>query len=405
LNADKKRLDPSYLLLDADPGITEGNSAYLSKFPGRQDLLTYDLMILGDVDPKIFTADDLKNISDFVSHFGGSLITLAGRQFMPDAYAGTPIDDLLPIDILRDQPPGPIGEQDDTPIHLQIAPGAGNETFLQLGADPDQTSEVWGQLPPIYWDARVARLRDGAKSLVVDPDPVKANRDGMMPVIAMHSYGVGQVMFIGTDNLWRWRRNMGEENYTAFWGQVVQAMALPHLLGDKRTQLSVDKSRYFTGEPITVFARVYDDTFQPIERPVIRGTAIAAGQTIPFSMRPVPGAPGNYTATIPASVVGDWRISVETDSSRHVDFEVAQANIEQDATAMNQAGLENLAETTGGKFFREDNLKDLPDLLTQKTEHIQSTVEAELCFTWVYFGVVMGLFTAEWTLRKASQLK
>ncbi|HTW93290.1 MAG TPA: hypothetical protein VMD30_00760, partial [Tepidisphaeraceae bacterium] len=123
LNADSKRLDPNFLLLDADPGITQGNPAFLSKFPDRQDLLQYDLLILGDVDPRTFTADDLTNISDFVSHFGGSVITIAGRRFMPSAYAGTPIDDLLPIDILRDAPAAPIEEEDDTPIELELAPG------------------------------------------------------------------------------------------------------------------------------------------------------------------------------------------------------------------------------------------------------------------------------------------
>ena len=84
-----------------------------------------------------------------------------------------------------------------------------------------------------------------------------------MPVLATQQYGVGQVLYLGTDNLWRWRKN--DDEYPVLWGQIVQGAALGHLLGaSKKTQLSVDKEEYNVGDPVKVFARLYNDSFQPI---------------------------------------------------------------------------------------------------------------------------------------------
>ena len=55
-----------------------------------------------------------------------------------------------------------------------------------------------------------------------------------MPVIAVQQYGLGQVMFIGTDNTWRWRKNAGDFYYTAVWGQIAQRVSIQRLLGEVR---------------------------------------------------------------------------------------------------------------------------------------------------------------------------
>ena len=63
-----RRIQPSFVLLEGDPGITQGEgSPYLAKFPEEKEtLFKYDMVIIGDVDPKVFTEAQLGSVGEFV---------------------------------------------------------------------------------------------------------------------------------------------------------------------------------------------------------------------------------------------------------------------------------------------------------------------------------------------------
>ena len=67
--------------------------------------------------------------------------------------------------------------------------------------------------------------------------------------------------------------------------------------------------------------------------------------------------------------------------------------------------LKEIAATTGGAFFREEDLFKLPDTIRQKTERVRSPLEVELWSSPLYFLLLLGVVTAEWVLRKMSHLK
>ena len=125
---------------------------------------------------------------------------------------------------------------------------------------------------PIYWVARVSRPKPAAEVLLVDPDPARESRFGKMPVMAVQQYGLGQVMYVGTDNTWRWRKNVGDLYYTTIWGQIAQRVSLQRLLGgSKRTQLTTDRQNYITGDRVSVYARLYSAGFEPIQEQSVKG--------------------------------------------------------------------------------------------------------------------------------------
>ena len=114
--------------------------------------------------------------------------------------------------------------------------------MLRLSDNDAENAALWSKLPPLYWVARVSRPKPAAEVLLVDPDPAKESRFGPMPVISVQQYGLGQVLYVGTDNTWRWRKNVGDVYYTALWGQIAQRVSLQRLLGiSKRTQLTSDR--------------------------------------------------------------------------------------------------------------------------------------------------------------------
>ena len=61
-------------------------------------MFRFDLVILGDVDPKQLNAQHQENLNKLVSDFGGALLVVAGKRFMPQSYRRTTVDKLLPVE-------------------------------------------------------------------------------------------------------------------------------------------------------------------------------------------------------------------------------------------------------------------------------------------------------------------
>lgn len=414
-----RRVDLKVFLVDGDVGITKGDKTpYLAEFPkSKADLNDkFDVLILGDVDPKVFKGDQLKNIAEFVSISGGGFIMIAGRQFAPNGYVNTPIDKMLPVELEPGRAFLPAGAKADVfekPIRMELTPKGARNGMLRLSDKETESQRKWKELPPIFWTARVARAKPAAESLLVDADPAKAIRGEKMPIVALQQYGLGQVIYVGTDNTWRWRRNKGDEFYITLWGQMIQRIAMPHLLGSKRTQLNADKEQYVTGERVTIYARLYDTTYEPVAEPTVKGyytggTAEATSRTErEVMLRPVPEQRGMYKGEFIAPPAGNYKFYVDKPAEPDVklNFNVAEPTVEFGDTAMNEQLLKDIAQTTSGQFFREENINQLPDAIRLKTERVGWPVELELWSTKLFFLLLLSVVTAEWILRKSAQLK
>ena len=407
-----RRVDLKCFLVEGDKAISRtADSPYLPEFPARRDeLFKYDLVILGDVDPKVLTALHQENLNKLVSDFGGALVVLAGKRHMPAQYRRSVLEKLLPVEFepsTTDSRSDPIA---DKPIKLQLTAAGRASAMLRLSDRDDENAQMWAQLPPIYWAARVTRAKPAAEVLVVDSDVSKESRSGKMPVIAVQQYGLGQVMFVGTDNLWRWRKNAGDFYYTAVWGQIAQRVSIQRLLGvSRRTQLSTDRQNYMAGDRVAVYARLYSGAgFEPVQEPAVKGSfglKNGQGPRTEVALRPVPDQPAMYRGEFIATGAGGYGFSVENDPQTVLDFNVTEPKFEFGETAMNEALLKELAATTGGQFFREETLYKLPETIAAKTERVQSPMEVELWASPLYFLLLLGVVTAEWVLRKLSHLK
>jgi hypothetical protein len=407
-----RRIDLKCVLVEGGRGISRtADSPYLAGIPTRrEELFKYDLIILGDVDPKVLTAQHQENLNKLVSDFGGALVVLAGKRFMPAAYRRSVLDKLLPVEF---DAPTLESNQDpvaDKPIRLQLTSAGRASPMLRLSDKDTENANLWGQLPPIFWTAKVSRPKPAAEVLLVDPDPAKESRFGKMPVIAVQQYGLGQVMFVGTDNLWRWRKNAGDFYYTAIWGQIAQRVSIQRLLGvSKRTQLNTDRQNYMSGDRVTVYARLYTGVgFDPVQEPSVKGffgLKNGQGSRPEVILRPIPEQPAMYRGEFVAPVAGAYSFWVELDPNTQLDFNVTEPKFEFGETAMNEGLLKDLAAATGGQFFREEDLHKLPATISAKTERVQSPMEIELWASPLYFLLMLGVVTAEWVLRKMSHLK
>jgi hypothetical protein len=219
------------------------------------------------------------------------------------------------------------------------------------------------------------------------------------------------VLFVGTDNFWRWRKNQGEGAYAALWSQITQRMALPHLLGaSKRTQLTLDKESYGVNETVRVFARLYTESYQPVESETVRGYVTESGPDDPrareITLRRLPDQPGMYRAEFNApDRAGGYKLYVEGDRNTLVDLGVTAPKMEPGPTALNEPLLRDIAQSTGGAFLREEDLYSLPDRVKAQPSVVATNLEIELWSSPLYFLLMLAVVTAEWIVRKMSQLK
>ncbi len=403
-----RRIDSKYVLLEGDPSIAEGeDSPYLARLPEvKEEFFKYDLVILGDVGPGELGAERVGWIEEFVSRFGGSLLALSGPRANPNSWKETPLEKILPVELAI--PAVAASAKPERGTTLELTAQGRTHPYLQLASTPDENAASWLGFGRLYSVARVGRAKAGAQILVADKDPAKATRGGKMPIVALHQYGLGQVLFIGTDDTWRWRRNENEPLHAQLWGQIIQKLAMHRVLGgSSRTQLSADRRSYTVGDQVSVFARLYQSDFTPVRLPQVDATVTVQQRDSrhALTLRQVPDQPGMYRGEFATLVPGVHQVKVSTDSDAVLELPVVEPRYELGATAMNEPLLRQMAELSEGAFFREENLFQLPDAIRSRSETITTTAEAELWASPFIFLLLTSLATTEWALRKKWQLK
>src|SRR5262249_60558244 len=93
-----KTIDLKVLLPDAAPDYAAEDRSALAEFPIKTELNQFDLVILGDVDPKHPKLGDknLLQLAEFVREKGGGLLMIAGERSAPYLYKNSALADVLP---------------------------------------------------------------------------------------------------------------------------------------------------------------------------------------------------------------------------------------------------------------------------------------------------------------------
>ena len=63
-----------------------------------EEWLKFDVIVLSDVGPNLLPGSVQRILANFVEKRGGTLIVVAGPEFMPRAYLGSALADLLPVE-------------------------------------------------------------------------------------------------------------------------------------------------------------------------------------------------------------------------------------------------------------------------------------------------------------------
>ena len=399
---------PHTILQDADPEYAGQDAAALSAFPAQaDDLFAYDVVILGDADPALLGPEALRNLAEFVERpaAGGSLILVAGPNFMPSAYRGTPLERLMPFDVRNFRSPAPdqiIAEGFAArPTELGLA-GPG----VQLGDDAGETRRIWSALPRLYWLLEAPKPNPAARVLLDAPD--RTAPDGRPLPVALFQYaGAGKVLFLASGETWRWRFREGEKYYDRFWMQTIRWLARS-LLAETGgpAVLTADRREYEQSEPVRLQVRFADARLAPADDDgVVAALETPDGKTERLALRRAAAERGLFQAVVNPLQAGDyraWIVAPELGASPPaVEFRVSPPAGEFAETRMDADAMRRAAEISGGRYFTIETAGDLAEQLPRgRPTPVESLPPRPLWNSWPVLALFLGLLAAEWILRK-----
>ncbi|OGV65102.1 MAG: hypothetical protein A3K19_25515 [Lentisphaerae bacterium RIFOXYB12_FULL_65_16] len=400
---------------------------------GAEEWLKFDVIILGDVDPKELGTGTQETLTRFVSERGGMLVAIAGTAFMPHAYAGMPLTDLLPVTFNRVSRPLTGGPEDS--YRFVLTQEGGEHVVMQLSGNAEESQRVWNALPAMYWRHPILDTKPGASVLAyacpVDPPAfLKSAGDNEVPsegtlnnrrrferanalVVAQH-YAAGRILFSAVDQSWRLRYRSGDTYHHRFWGQILRWGTADKLLyGSGGVRIGTDKARYQPREPVRVRVRLATPDCRPIAGANVTAI-ILTGDRQPVARRKLAGASaatGLYETTVPDLAEGTYKVEIETDANTGnaplptAGFAVARdLSAETTWLAPDRELPGRIATATGGVIVAPPRIDDVlskfgPPSLVQNERR-----QYDLWNSWLLLLAIAGVAIAEWALRKKVSL-
>lgn len=401
-----RRVEPQFVILQADPQTLAAGSPFLPSFPSsRKDLFGFDLLILGDIPATALAGERIQWIRDFVSE-GHGLIQMAGPLNAPSSYPRE-LAEVMPVEYnsTRSVPRADVRPQ---PYEPQLTRTGEQQEILQLADTREENLKIWRELPSMYWYFPATRLKPGAIALLNHPTQ-KASEDPL-PILAQQFFGKGQVLFVGFDESWRWRYNTQEQIFSRFWGQIIYQLGLPHTIGTRNTQLALDRPEVVLGRPGMVYARLYDENFKPIVRKSVTARLEqvdgppGAHPAQMVEMVPVAGQEGEYRALLPHDKVGRFSLKMSLGEPTSLDYRVdLPPQHELVVRGLAEESLREASLVTEGGFYREEQLASLPD----RVQPQQTTfIHRQQILPWNLLALLafVSLLSLEWIIRKFSNL-
>ncbi len=373
-----------------------------SIFPNsREELLDFNLVILGDVPAESLQREQWEWLREYVDRHGGGLIMIDGarQQLRSDGFSI--LNDLLPV-----RWTGPPSDQ----LLFQAFPTtAGQESdALQLNSDAATGSLLdWPELPLLQFRARVQAL-PGSEVLLEAIDEI-----GASPLMVFRKFGAGKVLYSATDETWKWRYNVAERIQSQLWHQLARwVMRAPYSVESEFLSLDAGPPSYSLGQPVDIRCQLRNADASPAQGVAV-SAVISCNQQVVSNVTLVESTtlPGSYAATADSLPPGDYSVKVEAAGFPQAALAlvtrftvVASENREMQAYACNQELLEEIAEQTGGRYFHESEIGALADSIRPLSGGKFERWTLLLWQSYWWFFLAIALLVAEWILRKRAGL-
>ncbi|NBX36359.1 MAG: VWA domain-containing protein [Planctomycetes bacterium] len=398
-------LESSVMLLSADRDFAQEGNAPLERLPRtREEFADFDLFVIGDVPSGSISDLQAEEIRYAVGDHGAGLLWIAGERSTPMSWRATPLDDLLPM---RSNP-----ERHDERVHMQPTPAASRAGVLRLG---EEARSPWpaalspdGTRGHLEWAQRIdmSTLKPSAEVLGL----ARGASGATWPLVISMRYGAGQVVYVGTDETWRWRHGVGESFQERFWIQLIRMLSRGSApeSGDA-FRLSVEPRRPETG--LSAIVRL--DAREAVEAETVgdgpleaqieemEGPRRGSRAVIPL-IREGNGWIGNWTP----SAAGRCRVRVDSAriGSRELIVDVTRRDMELGQPQADHTLLSDLAARTGGVMIQPNDLAKLKRVLPKRSSVSERAIVDPLWNSPAAILIVFALIFAELVGRRLLRL-
>jgi len=399
----QRTAEGKYLRLDVDHG-----EELAGGFPKtREELFQYRALVLGSVEAGYFTYDQLTMIADFVSQRGGGLLLLGGRNaFAEGGYAGTPLEDVLPVMLET-----PAADPRTAFLEVKVRPTLPglNHVATQLVPGQASTAADWERLPALATLNRVVRPKPGATVLLEGVGPGASDT---RIVLAHHRYGRGKVIAMPIQDSWLWKMHVDmpleDVTHETFWRQLLRWLSdgVPEAVA-----VQADRDQVEAGELVRLTVEVSDSAYREVNDALVTATVTAPDGTVEYvSLDWTLERDGEYMGAFRPSSAGAHNVAVHALrnelplGSNAISVYVGPSDTEFFDAGLRRTLLERIAQETGGRYYTAANLTNLPEDLRYIGGGITLAEELELWDMPILFLLLVGLIGCEWAFRRKRGL-
>jgi len=380
----------------------------VERFPKtRDELFAYKGVILGSMEASFFTGDQLRMLADFVSERGGGLLALGGRRALAEGgYAGTPVADVLPVELAR-LPDSPAPHFVELKADVTV-PGS-IHAATQIADAESLSVKRWKTLPAVSSVNRIGRTKPGA-TVLLSGTPTKGGDREI--VLAFQRYGRGKSIVFPIQDSWLWQMDASisveDMTHESYWRQLLRWLV--HDVPSRVMVASVG-DQVAPGDAVELDTEISDRTFLKVNNAeAIARVTSPSGAVAEMPLEWSVTRDGEYKTAFTPTEKGLYRIDVKTrmgaDTVLGDPAYVASGDLttEYFGAEMRAPLLRRIAEETGGRFYTADNVAELAKDIVF-TEAGNTVVDRKDLWDMPFvFLLLIGLVTSEWGYRKLRGL-
>ena len=404
----------------------------------------FDVIILGDVPPESVTEETWKIIRDCVGNRGAMLVMVAGRHFLPHAFAHQTARELIPVKF--EPSTSDFGAAPEPAYKFTLTAEGRQSPVFSQSLSGLENARIWEQMPVLRWRHSHEGVKEGA-AVLAWAQPVSVDNQGVelaLPeggrpdgdpaaelsrrkalesknaLVVAAQVDLGKVVMLTFDQTWRFRYGMGDTYHHRFWGQLLRwgaGESLPS--GTAAVRLGTDSLTYEPGQPIVVKARLMDEQFRPVVNGTVQAVLSKEGKTVasgPLTYRRDSQGiyegrfegltePGKYNVELSGPEV-QRLLAAEGKGAAAQTITISPAGntMELGDLTVDRDMASRLASLSGGVVTGLADMDKAVPLFGPGTKEVEEQRETSLWDNWIILAVAVAALTAEWILRRRHAL-
>jgi hypothetical protein len=371
------------------------NDIFNSKF-----LDGFHIILLGDINFSTFSAEQLKNLYNFVYNKRKSLLLLGGENFA-DGLKYTPVAEIIPF--------SPTGTEKGI-INKRFLPSITEESrALSIFVNPENP------FPPLDRINNVTLLKPSSVPLLTAED--------IRPPLVLAGINTtltgGKCIFIGTDSTWKWSFGGEEEkkSYDFFWGRILRHMCTPADyigIGTTLPEIITERKSCGTGENVHLqfIYKTAPHSSPPPSKKESKGEyektveipykKIEAFLTTPDG-KEIPLETKTPETSFVAEKEGLYKVFVAGEDRKNVkEVFVSKNGNEFRDINRNEVFLKYIAESSGGVYIPFEDVEQLDGILKKARKFTTRKVSITRDSIRYLVPLVFIILNFAWFLRRRS---